>query len=139
VDGGAGQLGVALRAMEELGIHTPVAGLAKEHEHVYLPGRRSPVSLPQHSRALHLLQQIRDEAHRFALAYHRSLRARAARVSVLDEVSGIGTYRKQKLMRHFRTLSRLRAASPEEVARVAACGRQVAERVLAHLRGMEHS
>jgi excinuclease ABC subunit C len=137
VDGGAGQLGVALRAMEELDLRMPAAGLAKEHEHVYLPERAAPIELPSHSRALHLLQRVRDEAHRFALTYHRSLRERKARESVLDDVPGIGEVRKQKLLRHFKTMSRLRAATAEEVAAAAGCGKDVAEAVLSHLRETE--
>ena len=137
VDGGAGQLGVALRAMQELDLRMPAAGLAKEHEHVYLPERAAPIELPAHSRALHLLQRVRDEAHRFALTYHRSLRERRARESALDEIPGIGEVRKQKLLRHFKTMSRLRAASAEEVAGAAGCGKDVAEAVLQHLRETE--
>jgi len=133
VDGGAGQLGVAVQAMDELGLKMPAAGLAKEHEHVYLPGRQGPISLPEHSRALHLLQRVRDEAHRFAVSYHRSLRAREARQSVLDEIPGIGPRRKERLLRQFRTLGRLREASAEEVARAAGCGPDIARAVLAHL------
>jgi len=133
VDGGAGQLGVAVQAMEELGLKMPAAGLAKEHEHVYLPGRQGPISLPEHSRALHLLQRVRDEAHRFAVSYHRSLRAREAHESVLDEIPGIGPRRKERLLRQFRTLGRLREASAEEIAGAAGCGPEIAGAVLAHL------
>ncbi len=139
VDGGAGQLGVAVQAMQELGFRMPAAGLAKEHEYVYLPGRSSPISLPEHSRALHLLQRVRDEAHRFAVSYHRSLRARAARESVLDDVPGIGPRRKERLLRHFRTLGRLREASAEEIARVAGCSESLAEALLAYLHDPESS
>ncbi|MFB3880425.1 MAG: excinuclease ABC subunit UvrC [Armatimonadota bacterium] len=134
VDGGAGQLGVALRAMKEIDLLVPAAGLAKEHEHIYLPERAGPVELPAHSRALHLLQRVRDEAHRFALTYHRTLRERRARESVLDDVPGIGEVRKQKLLRHFKSLSRLRTASAEEVASVAGCSIEIAQSVLDHLR-----
>jgi excinuclease ABC subunit C len=137
VDGGPGQLGVALMAMAELGLHMPAAGLAKEHEQVYRPGRPTPVELPAHSRALHLLQRVRDEAHRFALSYHRSLRAQKARESVLDGVPGIGEVRKQKLLRHFKTVSRLRGASAEEIAGVAGCGRDTGESLLEHLNSAE--
>ncbi len=134
VDGGAGQLRVAGRAMEELGLSMPAAGLAKEHEQIYIEGRAAPIALPTHSRALHLLQRVRDEAHRFALSYHRNLRARRARESVLDSVPGIGAARKQKLLRHFRTVSRLKAASVADIAEVAGCGGAVAASVVEHLR-----
>ncbi|HUU55559.1 MAG TPA: excinuclease ABC subunit UvrC [Armatimonadota bacterium] len=137
VDGGPGQLAVAAKAMEELELRMPAAGLAKEHEHVYIPGRRAAISLPAHSRALHLLQRLRDEAHRFALSYHRSLRARRARESVLDEIPGIGPTRKQKLIRRFGTIGRLRAASAEQIAEAAGCSREVAAAVVNHLRASE--
>jgi len=137
VDGGPGQLSVAYRAMEDLGFNMPAAGLAKEHEYVYLPARPAPISLPAHSRALHLLQRLRDEAHRFALSYHRSLRARRVRESVLDDVPGIGDARKQHLLKHFGTVSRLRAASVEEIAGVAGLGRTLAQAVVEHLRETE--
>ena len=133
VDGGPGQLSVALQVMESLGMKAPAAGLAKEHEMVYQPGRKDPMSLPSHSRALHLLQRVRDEAHRFALSYHRTLRARDVRESVLDDVPGIGDKRKQRLLTHFRTLGRLRRASVEEIAAAAGCGRRAAEAVAAAL------
>ncbi len=137
VDGGAGQLGIALQAMEQLDLRMPAAGLAKEYEHVYLPGRAAPIELPSHSRALHLLQRVRDEAHRFAVTYHRSLREKRVRESMLDAIPGIGEARKQKLLRHFKTMSRLRAASAQEVSTVAGCGMDLAESVLRHLREIE--
>lgn len=139
VDGGRGQLNVALEAMEELDLSMPAAGLAKEHEQVYLPGRRDPLSLPAHSRALHLLQRVRDEAHRFAVSYHRSLRAKRSRESVLDDIPGIGERRKQRLLRRFQTVNRIREASVEEIAAAAACGREVAEAVAERLRASEPS
>lgn len=137
VDGGAGQLSVASKAMAELGLNMPAAGIAKEHEHLYVPGRKRPLALPAHSRALHLLQRLRDEAHRFALSYHRTLHTRRARESVLDEVPGIGAARKQRLLRYFRTMGRLKAASAAEIAEVAGCGTSVAAGVVEHLREMD--
>jgi excinuclease ABC subunit C len=130
IDGGAGQLAVAQQAMESLDLRIPAAGLAKQREFIYLPGVREARSLPAHSRALHLLQQVRDEAHRFALAYHRTLRDREARASVLDGVPGIGEKRKRRLLRRFGSIGRLRQASADEIAGAAGCGRQVAEAVL---------
>ncbi len=137
VDGGPGQLALAVRAMDELSLRIPAAGLAKQHEHIYVPGRKAPISLPEHSRALHLLQRLRDEAHRFALAYHRRLRALALRASVLDDIPAIGPRRKQKLLRHFRTLTALQQASPAEIALVAACTEETAQDVVSHLRQAE--
>ena len=92
VDGGQGQLNVALRVLEELGLEDeiPAAALAKQFEEVYLPGRADPVRIPRTSEALYLLQQIRDEAHRFAITYHRSLRGKRMTVSVLDDIAGLG-------------------------------------------------
>ncbi|MFB3880020.1 MAG: excinuclease ABC subunit UvrC [Armatimonadota bacterium] len=136
VDGGPGQLAMARQAMEELGLRMPAAALAKEHEHLYLPGRATPIALPAHSRALYLLQRVRDEAHRFALSYHRSLRAQKARESVLDGIPGIGEARKQRLLRHFKTVSRLAAAPAEEIAAVAGCRRELAEALLARVGGL---
>ncbi len=133
VDGGPGQLGVAAQAMAELDLSMPAAGLAKEHEHLYLPARSSPISLPAHSRALHLLQRLRDEAHRFAISYHRSLRARRARESILDEIPGIGEARKQKLLKRFGTVRRLQAASADQIAEAGGFGRALAETIVEHL------
>jgi len=129
VDGGVGQLNVALRALADLEVSLPAAGLAKEHELVYLSGESPPVMLAAHSRALHLLQRVRDEAHRFAIAYHRSLRAREARESVLDEIAGVGEVRKRKLLTRFGSLKRLRQASAEEIAAAAGCSPAVAQAI----------
>jgi excinuclease ABC subunit C len=137
VDGGQGQLNVAVRALATLDLNLPVAGLAKEHELVYLPGAPHPMALPAHSRALHLLQRVRDEAHRFALAYHRSLRAREVRESVLDAVPGVGEARKRKLLSRFGSITRLRQASVAEIAAAAGCGAAVAESISQALRGRD--
>src|SRR6185295_13484262 len=100
VDGGKGQLGVAVRVLEELGLEDIcVVGLAKRFEEVYVPGRSDPVRIPRDSEALYLLQQVRDEAHRFAITYHRQLRGKKMTQSVLDDVPGLGPGRKQRLLR----------------------------------------
>ncbi len=101
VDGGKGQLGVAVRVLEELGLdkEIPVASLAKQFEEVYLPGRSDPVRIPRTSEALYLLQQIRDEAHRFAITYHRNLRGKRMTASLLDGIPGLGPTRKQRLVK----------------------------------------
>jgi len=122
---------MARRAMAAVGLKLSAASLAKEQEMIYLPDRPAPLSLPAHSRALHLLQRLRDEAHRFALAYHRGLRAKAARESVLEVVPGIGPARRKRLISHFGTISRLREASVEQVAAAARCSTAVAGAVLA--------
>ncbi|MDQ3569900.1 MAG: excinuclease ABC subunit UvrC [Actinomycetota bacterium] len=100
VDGGKGQLGVALKVVEDLGLEEeiPVAALAKRFEEVYLPGRADPVRIPRSSEALYLLQQIRDEAHRFAITYHRQLRAKRMTQSALDDVPGLGPVRRKRLL-----------------------------------------
>jgi excinuclease ABC subunit C len=118
VDGGAGQLGRAVKVVSELGIDVPVAGLAKRMEEVYLPGRPDPVRIPRGRDALYLLQQIRDEAHRFAISYHRTLRGKAMIDSVLDEVPGLGPVRRRALLKTFGSLKRMREATIEELAEV---------------------
>jgi excinuclease ABC subunit C len=118
VDGGAGQLGRAVKVVSDLGIDVPVAGLAKRMEEVYLPGRPDPVRIPRGKDALYLLQQIRDEAHRFAIGYHRTLRGKAMVDSVLDAVPGLGPVRRQALLKAFGSLKRMREATIEELAEV---------------------
>ncbi len=118
IDGGAGQLGRAVKVLEELELDIPVAGLAKRMEDVYLPGRPEPLRIPRDEDALYLLQRVRDEAHRFAVTYHRNLRSRSMLDSVLDGVPGIGAARKKALLRRFGSLRRLRHAAVEELAEV---------------------
>jgi excinuclease ABC subunit C len=118
IDGGAGQLGRAVKVLDELGLDIPVIGLAKRMEEVYLPDEPEPLRIPRDAEALYLLQQVRDEAHRFALTYHRTLRSKRMVDSVLDEVPGIGPGRKQALLRRFGSLKRLREADRDELAAV---------------------
>ena len=118
VDGGAGQLGRAVAVLDDLDLDIPVAGLAKKMEEVYLPGADEPLAIPRDEPALHLLQRVRDEAHRFAVTYHRSLRGKKMVDSVLDEVPGIGPTRKKALIRRFGSLKRIRAAGLDELAEV---------------------
>jgi excinuclease ABC subunit C len=119
IDGGKGQLYSAIKALQAHGIaEQPIISLAKKFEEVYIPGRERPILLPRDSQALFLLQQIRDEAHRFAITFHRSLRQKAATASALDEIPGIGSKRKQKLYDHYGTVEKIREASPEELGRV---------------------
>ncbi|HET6874703.1 MAG TPA: excinuclease ABC subunit C, partial [Acidimicrobiales bacterium] len=114
VDGGKGQLGVAVKVLEELGLEDeiPVASLAKQFEEVYVPGQADPIRIPRTSEALYLLQQIRDEAHRFAITYHRNLRGKRMTQSVLDDIPGLGPTRKKRLIKELggpktlKTLSR---------------------------------
>ncbi len=118
IDGGAGQLGRAVKVLDELELDIPVAGLAKRMEEIYLPGAEEPLRIPHGEPALHLLQRVRDEAHRFAITYHRTLRGKKMVDSVLDEVPGIGPKRKKDLIRRFGSLKRIRAATEEDLAEV---------------------
>jgi excinuclease ABC subunit C len=118
IDGGAGQLGRAVKVLNDFELDIPVAGLAKRLEEVYQPGRDGPLMIPRGEEALYLLQNVRDEAHRFAITYHRSLRTKRMVDSVLDSVAGIGPTRKRMLLRKFGSLKRLRSATFEEIAEV---------------------
>ncbi|HEX6261322.1 MAG TPA: excinuclease ABC subunit UvrC [Actinomycetota bacterium] len=129
VDGGRGQLGAAVRVLNELGLEIPAAGLAKRLEEVYLPGKPDPLRIPRGSEALYLLQHVRDEAHRFALDLHRKRRERRALASPLDEVPGIGPARKKALLRRFGSLKRLAKASPDDIAEVPGVGPALAQQV----------
>ncbi|MBW3669005.1 MAG: excinuclease ABC subunit UvrC [Actinobacteria bacterium] len=117
VDGGKGQLSVALRVVEDLGLEDeiPVAALAKQFEEVYLPGRADPVRIPRQSEALYLLQRVRDEAHRFAVSYHRQLRGKRMTRSVLDDIPGLGPTRKKRLLKEFGGVGAVKKASLESL------------------------
>jgi len=120
VDGGKGQLSAALETLTEVGMaDQAVVGLAKENEELFLPARRDPVILPRDAQALFLVQRIRDEAHRFAVTFHRQRRSKASLHSRLDDVAGIGPKRKKALIRHFGTLKAVKNASEQELAAVA--------------------
>ncbi|RBY83017.1 excinuclease ABC subunit C [Geodermatophilus sp. TF02-6] len=132
VDGGAPQVAAAARSLDELGIvDVAVCGLAKRMEEVWLPGESDPVVLPRTSEALYLLQRVRDEAHRFAITYHRQKRSTSMLVSLLDDVPGLGDTRRKALMKQFGSLKRLRAATVEELMAVPGIGRRTAQAVLA--------
>ena len=118
IDGGLGQLGRAKKVLDELGLDVPVAGLAKRMEEVYRPGSSEPVVIARDEPALYLLQRVRDEAHRFAITYHRQLRGKAMVDSILDDVPGIGPGRKRALIRRFGSLKRLREAELSEINEV---------------------
>ncbi|HKS04554.1 MAG TPA: excinuclease ABC subunit UvrC [Chthoniobacterales bacterium] len=130
VDGGKGQLSAACRELQRLGLHDlPIIGLAKEHEEIYRPGRALPLRLPMDSPALRLLQRIRDEAHRFANAYHQLLMKKRIEESLLDDCPGVSQNRKNLLLRQFGSVNRLRRASIEEISSTAGIGRKLAEEV----------
>jgi excinuclease ABC subunit C len=134
VDGGPLQAAAAARALAELGIDdVAVCGLAKRLEEVWLPGEEYPVILPRSSEGLYLLQRVRDEAHRFAITYHRAKRSKAATASVLDDVPGLGPARRAALLKHFGSVRKLRAARVEEIAAVPGVGPRLAATIAAAL------
>ncbi len=139
IDGGAAQVDAAVRALAELGIDDiAVCGLAKRLEEVWLPGEDSPVILPRTSEGLYMLQRVRDEAHRFAITYHRAKRSKALAISELDEVPGLGPARRATLLRHFGSVRRIAAATEQELAELPGIGPQLARAVLTSL-GAGHS
>jgi excinuclease ABC subunit C len=130
VDGGKGQLSAACGELQRLGLHDlPIIGLAKEHEEIYRPGRALPLRLPMDSPALRLLQRIRDEAHRFANAYHQLLMKKRVEESILDDCPGVSQNRKSLLLQRFGSVNRLRRASVDEIAATEGIGRKLAEEV----------
>lgn len=130
IDGGKGHLNAALEVMEELRLSSiPIASLAKEKEEVFIPSHSEPVDIPQTSAALHLLQRIRDEAHRFALGYHQRLRHKESIASVLDNIPGIGPKRKKTLLRKFGSVQGIRAASIDELAALKGITSKIAEKI----------
>lgn len=131
IDGGKGQLSSALEIIRKQAGHlkVPVVGLAKQFELIFTEGESEPVVLPRHSQALYLIQRIRDEAHRFAITYHRKLRGKRNLVSILDHVVGIGPKRRQALWSHFGTLAKMKSASIEEIASVPGMNLPAAEAV----------
>ncbi len=136
VDGGRPQLAAALDALEQAGrTDLAVIGLAKRMEEVYVPGSPDPVVLPRSSEALYLLQRVRDEAHRFAIAYHRKLRGRSMTRSVLDDIPGVGEARRKDLVRHFGSPRKVAQASVEEIAALPGFGPRLAQTVWDHLHG----
>jgi excinuclease ABC subunit C len=138
VDGGKGQLSAACDELAALSLTLPAIGLAKRFEHIFVPGQSQPIVLLPSSPVLHLLQHVRDEAHRFAITYHRALRKGTAFASALDAVRGIGPVRKRELLRKFGSLRAVAHAEPEAVAQTAGLPRQVAEDVIQRLRAAAH-
>lgn len=134
VDGGRGQLNAALSAMGECGVSAvPVASLAKENEEIFIPQQAEPIILPRNSPGLQLLQRLRDEAHRFALDYHKKVRKRETFASVLDTIPGIGPRRKRALLKQFGSVQGIREASEEELAVTTGMTQQLAKRVKEYL------
>ena len=134
VDGGKGQLSAALEVMHELGVHhIPVVGLAKRHEEIFVPDDDEPIVLPRGSEALFLVQRIRDEAHRFAITFHRQVRGKSSIQSALDTIPGIGPKRKKALLKKFGSVKAIREADVDEIAATVGFTRALAERVKAEL------
>jgi excinuclease ABC subunit C len=134
IDGGKGQVNVAWKALQELGLDLPVAGLAKRLEEIWVPNERDPHNLPKTSPALKLLQQLRDEAHRFAISYHRKLRTNRTICTGLTEIEGVGEKTAGKLLSHFGSVETVAKASIEELASVT--GRNTAESIYRHFNGV---
>ena len=133
VDGGLPQVNAARAALDELGVDVPLIGLAKRLEEVWVPGEEFPVVLARTSPALHLLQHLRDESHRFAITHHRARRSAAMTRSALDDVPGLGPARQAALLKEFGSVKRLRAATAERIASVRGIGPTLAATILTHL------
>jgi excinuclease ABC subunit C len=131
VDGGRGQVNAAARAFEELGItNIALVGLAKRLEEIWFPHQSYPVILPRHSEALYLVQRIRDEAHRFAITFHRSKRSRLMLESLLDEIPSLGEVRRLALLEHFGSIAALKKATIDEISAIPGIGPKSAENIL---------
>jgi excinuclease ABC subunit C len=131
VDGGKPQVNAAAKALQELGItDVAICGLAKRLEEVWLPNSSEPVIFPRHSEALYLLQKLRDEAHRFAINFHRSKRSKVMLESLLDEVAGLGEIRRKSLLSHFGSVSALKSATIDELAVVPGIGKKMAKTII---------
>jgi excinuclease ABC subunit C len=140
IDGGKGQLGAALEGMAEAGVDgIPVVSLAKKREEVFRPGHSEPLLLDEGSAALLVLQHIRDEAHRFAITFHRQKRAARALRSPLDDIPGVGATRKKALLKRFGSLARLRTADVDELRTVPGVGPALARTIHDHLHGADAS
>ena len=137
VDGGRGQLSVATKVLGELGLQIPHVGLAKRLEEVYFPDHPEPLRIPRGSEALFVLQHLRDEAHRFAITFHRESRQKRALRSPLDDVPGVGPARKKALLKRFGSLARLRRAEVEQIAETPGIGRELASTIHERLREAE--
>ena len=138
IDGGKGHLSAAQQVFLELGVtDVPLCSLAKREEEIFLPHAPEPTRLERQSQGLYLLQRVRDEAHRFAVTYHRQRRSRAATRSRLDDAPGVGPKRRRELVRRFGSASGVQSASVEEIASLKGMSRESAERLKAFLGGGE--
>ncbi|MEW6401643.1 MAG: excinuclease ABC subunit UvrC [Chloroflexota bacterium] len=135
IDGGKGQLGRAVKVLEQAGLYgkIPIVGLAKQEEEVFFPGKSESLMLSRHSQGLYLIQRIRDEAHRYGITAHRKKRTKLGMASILDSIPGIGPTRRKALLKHFGSVDKIRAASVEELAAVKGMNEAAAESIKAHL------
>ena len=135
IDGGPQQLRFAREAMLAVGYDIPIFGLAKRLEEIFLPDQEESILLDRKSPALHLIQRIRDEAHRFGITHHRSLRQKAGMHSSLEDIPGIGPARRRALLAHFKSIANIAAALPEKLCEVDGIGPAQAEAIYAHYHG----
>lgn len=138
VDGGRPQMHAAQQALAELDLDIAVVGLAKADEELFVTYQKAPVILPQGAQSLYLVKQIRDEAHRFAITYHRLLRSKAMTLSILDEIPGIGPKRKRALIKQFGSIKKLKQASKEEIEQVEGISPELAATIHTYLQAMQH-
>jgi excinuclease ABC subunit C len=130
IDGGKGQLGMACGVLEKLNLtHIPIIGLAKEFEEVFTPNSRRPIIIPKNNKAFYLLQQVRDESHRFAITYHRKLRSKNISASSLDDIAGVGKKRKVALLKEFGSIDNIKTASVDQLAKIDGMNQKTAENV----------
>ncbi len=136
IDGGKGQLSSAVDAMRQFGYDFPMIGLAKQFEQIYLPGQSEPIELTRNSQALFLVQRVRDEVHRWAITYHRLVRGRAAKMSVLDEIPGIGPTRRKALLKYFGSVEKMKLASVEDLKKAPGMNQKVAQELFDYLKAV---
>ena len=135
IDGGKGHLGAAVSELDDLGLaHIPVIGIAKEFERIYVKGRKDALVLPGESKTLHMIERIRDEAHRFAISYHKNLLSKGAKASELDEIPGVGPKRKGALMRHFGDIERIKSAGLEDLLKVKGMNEKAARSIIVYFK-----
>ncbi|MBD3265883.1 excinuclease ABC subunit C, partial [bacterium] len=131
IDGGKGHLHAAMEVLDELDVvQFPICGLAKEDEEIYLPGQSLPIRLDRRNNGLRLLQQVRDEAHRFGITYHRNLRGKKMQKSSLRNIPGIGPAKERVLLRHFKTIENIKTATLEELKQVPGIPETLAGRIV---------
>jgi excinuclease ABC subunit C len=135
VDGGKGQLSIAKEVLDHHGVgNQSVIGLAKRLEEVFVPGRSEPLSISKTSPALSLLKRVRDEAHRFAISYHRKLRSKRTVTSELDQIPGVGESRRTILLKHFGSVKKIRVATVEEISAVKGIPKNIAKKIFEYFR-----